>query len=558
MTLTVLERLDVDPHLPTLVKLAPTLLSVFTSRLGKSRSHSPAPGDQRSLLQPANPMGQQPSKKTKKGSNKDKEKDGLGDDSIENGGDESVDVTHQESLGRNSGASASDSNGKANAPPPINVSSPNDTLNSPGSNYSRGPGSPPSPAPGTKGTPNDHSGGSPTSSPPMPPQQNTRSAPAPLDISATQTILSNSVQSFPGSASGTGSFQIVGEGSGISGNGNGKDRVKLLDVDDMIQRLLDVGYTGKVSKSLCLKNAEIAGICQAAREVFLNQPTLIELSPPVKIVGDVHGQYSDLIRLFEMCGFPPAANYLFLGDYVDRGKQSLETILLLLCYKIKYPENFFLLRGNHECANVTRGAHSSNISFLFNNQASVYGFYDECKRRCNIKTWKTFIDVFNCLPIAAIVASKIFCVHGGLSPSLHSMDDIKRIQRPTDVPDYGLLNDLLWSDPSDTALDWEDNERGVSYCFGKAIINDFLVRYDIDLICRAHMVVEDGYEFWNDRTLVTVFSAPNYCGGWSFHYLFLSKTNINGSEFDNYGACMRCVCFTFKGAFGVLTMPRVC
>jgi hypothetical protein len=93
----------------------------------------------------------------------------------------------------------------------------------------------------------------------------------------------------------------------------------------------------------------------AAREVFLNQPTLLELSPPVKIVGDVHGQYSDLIRLFEMCGFPPTANYLFLGDYVDRGKQSLETILLLLCYKVKYPENFFLLRGNHECANVTRG-----------------------------------------------------------------------------------------------------------------------------------------------------------------------------------------------------------
>lgn len=123
----------------------------------------------------------------------------------------------------------------------------------------------------------------------------------------------------------------------------------------MIARLLDAGYSGKVTKSVCLKNAEITAICQAAREVFLSQPTLIELSPPVKIVGDIHGQYSDLIRLFEMCGFPPSANYLFLGDYVDRGKQSLETILLLLCYKVKYPENFFLLRGNHECANVTRG-----------------------------------------------------------------------------------------------------------------------------------------------------------------------------------------------------------
>ena len=124
------------------------------------------------------------------------------------------------------------------------------------------------------------------------------------------------------------------------------------------------------------------------------------------------------------------------------------------------------------------------------------------------------------------------------------MDDIKRIQRPTDVPDYGLLNDLLWSDPSDTAVDWEDNERGVSYCFGKAVINDFLVRYDMDLICRAHMVVEDGYEFWNDRTLVTVFSAPNYCGGESTFSRLWDHLDLNIiQEFDNYGACMRYVPF---------------
>jgi serine/threonine-protein phosphatase PP1 catalytic subunit len=308
------------------------------------------------------------------------------------------------------------------------------------------------------------------------------------------TILSNPLAAggFPGS---------VGKGSQSAGAG---DQVRTFDIDDMISRLLEAGYSGKIPKP-ALKNAEITAVCQAAREIFLSQPTLIELSPPVKIVGDTHGQYHDLLRLFEMCGFPPSANYLFLGDYVDRGKQSLETILLLLCYKIKYPENFFLLRGNHECANVTR----------------VYGFYDECKRRVNIKIWKTFIDVFNTLPIAAVVASKIFCVHGGLSPSLSNMDDIRRIERPTDVPDYGLLNDLLWSDPSDTALDWEDNERGVSYCFGKAVIQQFLAQYDFDLICRAHMVVEDGYEFWNERTLVTIFSAPNYCG-----------------EFDNFGAVM--------------------
>ncbi|PSK37609.1 serine/threonine-protein phosphatase PP-Z1 [Candidozyma pseudohaemuli] len=278
-----------------------------------------------------------------------------------------------------------------------------------------------------------------------------------------------------------------------------------LEIEDFIQRLLDAGYSGKRTKNLCLKNNEIQLICSKAREIFLLQPSLLELSPPVKVVGDVHGQYLDLIRVFTKCGFPPLTNYLFLGDYVDRGKQSLETILLLLCYKIKYPENFFLLRGNHECANVTR----------------VYGFYDECKRRCNIKTWKLFIDTFNTLPIAAIVAGKIFCVHGGLSPVLNSMEEIRNIARPTDVPDFGLLNDLLWSDPADTMNEWEDNERGVSYVFSKAAINKFLQKFGFDLVCRAHMVVEDGYEFFNDRTLVTVFSAPNYCG-----------------EFDNWGAVM--------------------
>ncbi|KAG0281689.1 hypothetical protein BGZ95_000542 [Linnemannia exigua] len=270
----------------------------------------------------------------------------------------------------------------------------------------------------------------------------------------------------------------------VTSDKNGKS----MDIDDMISRLLDAGYSGKIAKSVCLKNSEILAICQSARDVLLSQPTLIELNAPVKIVGDIHGQYTDLLRLFEMCGFPPSANFLFLGDYVDRGRMSLETILLLFCYKIKYPENFFLLRGNHECANVTK----------------VYGFYDECKRRASIKMWKAFVDVFNCLPIAAIVANKIFCVHGGLSPSLATMADIRAIRRPTD-----------------TALDWEDNERGVSYCFGGSIIQKFLNKHDFDLVCRAHMVVEDGYEFFNDRTLVTVFSAPNYCG-----------------EFDNFGAVM--------------------
>jgi serine/threonine-protein phosphatase PP1 catalytic subunit len=222
---------------------------------------------------------------------------------------------------------------------------------------------------------------------------------------------------------------------------------------------------------------------------------LLELEAPIKIVGDIHGQYYDLLRLFEFGGFPPDANYLFLGDYVDRGKQSLETICLLLAYKIKYPENFFLLRGNHECAAINR----------------IYGFYDECKRRYNIKLWKTFTDCFNCLPVAAVIDEKIFCVHGGLSPEHHSMDQIRRLMRPTDVPDAGILCDLLWSDP-DKAIDgWGENDRGVSFTFGADVVTKFLKKHDLDLVCRAHQVVEDGYEFFAKRRLVTVFSAPNYC-----------------------------------------------
>ena len=303
----------------------------------------------------------------------------------------------------------------------------------------------------------------------------------------------------------TGEFPAVANAVVNEITGKKKKVYKPINIDETIQRLLDAGYAAKRTKNVCLKNSEITQICHKARSIFLSQPSLLELSPPVKIVGDVHGQYGDLLRLFTKCGFPPASNFLFLGDYVDRGKQSLETILLLLCYKIKYPENFFLLRGNHECANVTR----------------VYGFYDECKRRCNVKIWKIFIDTFNTLPLAAIVAGKIFCVHGGLSPVLNSMDEIRHVSRPTDVPDFGLINDLLWSDPTDSPNEWEDNERGVSYCYNKVAINKFLNRFGFDLVCRAHMVVEDGYEFFNERSLVTVFSAPNYCG-----------------EFDNWGAVM--------------------
>jgi serine/threonine-protein phosphatase PP1 catalytic subunit len=281
---------------------------------------------------------------------------------------------------------------------------------------------------------------------------------------------------------------------------------QLLMTDNIISKLLEFRDHRESRQNInILTEDEIKMLCKEGQSVFLQQPMLIEMEAPVKICGDLHGQYHDLLRLFEYGGYPPESNYLFLGDYVDRGKHSLETICLLLAYKIKYPTKFYILRGNHECDSVNR----------------IYGFYDECKRRYNVRLWRTFTDCFNCLPVAAIVDSKIFCMHGGLSPALSNMDQIRRLARPISVPDQGLICDLLWSDPARECPGWENNERGVSFTFGEDVVQNFLRRHDLDLICRAHQVVEDGYEFFARRQLVTLFSAPNYCG-----------------EFDNAGAMM--------------------
>ncbi|XP_022232414.2 serine/threonine-protein phosphatase alpha-2 isoform-like [Drosophila obscura] len=276
-----------------------------------------------------------------------------------------------------------------------------------------------------------------------------------------------------------------------------------LNLTDLIYRLKNFrkNKQGRVN----MLEDELYKLTSMAREMFLDQPMLLTVDAPVRIVGDIHGQFVDLLRIFDHIGYPPGVNYLFLGDYVDRGQNSIETITLLLALRVKYPENVFLLRGNHESPAVNR----------------VYGFFDECKRRFTVKLWKSFVDCYNCMPVAAIIAKRIFCCHGGLSPQLKDLSNIKAIPRPCDVPDQGLLCDLLWSDPDRYGFGWSPSDRGVSYLFGRDVLEKFLQKYDFDLICRAHQVVEDGYEFFAKRQLVTVFSAPNYCG-----------------QYDNAGASM--------------------
>ena len=213
-------------------------------------------------------------------------------------------------------------------------------------------------------------------------------------------------------------------------------------IDHAIRKLLELRRRPP-GVELQLPLEDLMRIAELSASIFLRQPMLLELSAPMNVMGDTHGQYSDLLRMLEVGGYPPQRNYLFLGDYVDRGRQGMETLALLLCFKIKFPENFFMLRGNHECSNINK----------------MYGFYDECKRRYCVKLWKAFSHCFDCMPVAAILADRIFCCHGGISPHLKSMDDIRNIQRPLEVPATGLMCDLLWADPCYGEPQWGLSKR---------------------------------------------------------------------------------------------------
>ena len=265
---------------------------------------------------------------------------------------------------------------------------------------------------------------------------------------------------------------------------------------------------GQSCSSVKLSEKEINIVLDNVYPILKNEPSMLELEPPIYICGDIHGQFYDLLRVFDILKYPPESKFLFLGDYVDRGKKSLECILLLLCLKIKYPSNIYLLRGNHECEEINR----------------AYGFFDECKRKVSIKIYKQFCNLFNILPITALIGDKILCMHGGLSYELKDISQLKKIVRPTEIPDSGLLCDLVWSDPDDSLfLDFcKNNERGISICFSQTVVENFTKNNDIDLICRAHQVVEEGFQFFANMKLITVFTAPNYMG-----------------EFDNKGGILK-------------------
>ena len=277
------------------------------------------------------------------------------------------------------------------------------------------------------------------------------------------------------------------------------------DISKIIKKLKKA-RKGSTCQELTIREGECDYVVDKAYEILKKEDSMLKISAPLYICGDIHGQYYDLLRVFDILDYPPKSTFLFLGDYVDRGKQSLECLLLLLCLKIKYPSKIFLLRGNHESEALNK----------------IYGFYDECKRRISIKSFKKITNLFNILPITALIDENILCMHGGLSKDLNNIEQLNKILRPTEIPDDGLLCDLVWSDPSDELSEnFGENERNISVTFSKNVVEEFTKNNNLDLICRAHQVVEEGFQFFAGMKLVTIFTAPNYAG-----------------EFDNNGGIL--------------------
>ncbi|EDW05857.1 GL26791 [Drosophila persimilis] len=244
-----------------------------------------------------------------------------------------------------------------------------------------------------------------------------------------------------------------------------------------------------------IKENEVKGLCAKAREILVEEGNVQRVDSPVTVCGDIHGQFYDLKELFKVGGDVPEKNYLFMGDFVDRGYYSVETFLLLLALKVRYPDRITLIRGNHESRQITQ----------------VYGFYDECLRKYgSTAVWRYCTEIFDYLSLSAIIDGKIFCVHGGLSPSIQYLDQIRSIDRKQEVPHDGPMCDLLWSDPEDQT-GWGVSPRGAGYLFGSDVVSQFNRTNEIDMICRAHQLVMEGFKWHFNETVLTVWSAPNYC-----------------------------------------------
>lgn len=316
-------------------------------------------------------------------------------------------------------------------------------------------------------------------------------------------------------------------------------------------------------------------LCEKVKEILMEESNIQPVCTPVTICGDIHGQFYDLLELFRVSGGMPGENnaqppkaattvitsedieppseitnpklrrklrsssvdgagasnaegeapanksstltastasamlgatvtssqsavnrFIFLGDFVDRGYFSLETFTLLMCLKAKYPDRIVLVRGNHESRQITQ----------------VYGFYEECQQKYgNASVWKACCQVFDFLVLAAIVDGEVLCVHGGLSPEIRTIDQIQVVARAQEIPHEGAFCDIVWSDPENVGT-WAISPRGAGWLFGDKVATEFNHVNGLRLIARAHQLVNEGYKYhFEENSVVTVWSAPNYC-----------------------------------------------
>lgn len=278
--------------------------------------------------------------------------------------------------------------------------------------------------------------------------------------------------------------------------------VEAMGYDLELDRCLEHLYAGQL-----LPEVTISALCFKLKELLVRESNVVHVSTPITVVGDIHGQFHDLLEIFHIGGRVPDTNYLFLGDYVDRGLYSVETITLLIVLKLRYPSRIHLIRGNHESRQITQS----------------YGFYTECLNKYggSSKVWQHFTDLFDYLVLCCIIDDEIFCVHGGLSPNVQTIDQIRIIDRIREIPHDGAMADLVWSDPEDDINGRDDmtgvtnhfqvSPRGAGYTFGKSVVEKFLQLNNISKMYRAHQLCNEGYQVYFNGLVTTVWSAPNYC-----------------------------------------------
>ena len=282
-----------------------------------------------------------------------------------------------------------------------------------------------------------------------------------------------------------------------------------------------------------LSKQDAITIIRQATEVFRKEKTLIEIKYPVTVVGDIHGQFFDLLKLLDMVGDIATSKYLFLGDYVDRGSFSIEVLLILYAFKVSYPNNIFMIRGNHECRQMT----------------TFFNFRAECLYKYDLEFYDIACDSFDALPIACVINKKFLAVHGGISPELVTLDDIAKINRLSEPPRQGIFCDLLWADPVSTdngsgPEKYKVNEvRGCSYFFNVNAVNIFLKKNKLLTVIRGHEAQLEGYKMhtWNGPgefpVVITIFSAPNYCDVYNNKGAIIKfdDNNLNIQQFNYSG-----------------------